>query len=83
MSKNYDKIFKENFEAIYLSLSELETYLFKKGEEIGEKRGIKKGQEKKKIEMIKAFIKIGKLSLEEIATAAKVPLDYVVEIANS
>ena len=48
-----------------------ETYLFKKGEE------------KKKIEMIKAFIKIGKLSLEEIATAAKVPLDYVVNIANS
>ncbi len=71
MSKNYDKIFKENFEAIYLSLSELETYLFKKGEE------------KNKIEMIKAFIKIGKLSLEEIATAAKVPLDYVVNIANS
>jgi hypothetical protein len=32
--------------------------------------------------MIKAFIKIGKLSLEEIATAAKVQLDYVVEIAN-
>ena len=60
-----------------------ETYLFKKGEERGEKRGIKKGEEKNKIEMIKAFIKIGKLSLEEIATAAKVPLDYVVNIANS
>lgn len=43
----------------------------------------KKGEEKNKIEMIKAFIKIGKLSLEEIATAAKVPLDYVVNIANS
>ena len=82
--RNLELIFKTVIDKIMpLEIKLEETYLFKKGEEIGEKRGIKKGQEKKKIEMIKAFIKIGKLSLEEIATAAKVPLDYVVEIAKN
>jgi DNA invertase Pin-like site-specific DNA recombinase len=63
-----------------------ETYLFKKGElkgELkGEKKGLKKGELKIKIKTVKALIKIGKLSKEEIAFAAGVALAFVEDIIS-
>ncbi len=57
-----------------------ELYLFKKGELKGEKKGEKKGELKIKLKTVKALIKIGKLSKEEIAFAAGVSLAFVEDI---
>ncbi len=47
----------------------------------GMQKGLEKGLEEKD-KMILAFLKIGKLSMEEIANAAEVSLDYVKKIAE-
>ncbi len=48
----------------------------------GMQKGLEEGLEKKQYKMILAFLKLGKLSMEEIANAAEVSLDYVKEIAE-
>jgi hypothetical protein len=53
-----------------------ETFLYKMGLETGEKRGEKRGEKNKQDEMILAFLKIGKLPIEDIAKAAGVSVAY-------
>jgi flagellar biosynthesis/type III secretory pathway protein FliH len=53
-----------------------------KGLEEGLEKGLEEGLEKKQYKMILALLKIGKLSMEEIANAAEVSLDYVKKIAE-
>ena len=53
-----------------------------KGLEEGLEKGLEEGLEKKQDKMILALLKIGKLSMEEIANAAEVPLDYIKKIAE-
>ena len=48
----------------------------------GMQKGLEEGLEKKQYKMILAFLKLGKLSMEEIANAAEVSLDYVKKIAE-
>jgi sugar-specific transcriptional regulator TrmB len=48
----------------------------------GLEKGLEEGLEKKQDKMILALLKIGKLSMEEIANAAEVPLDYIKKIAE-
>jgi hypothetical protein len=50
-----------------------DTFLYKMGQESGEKRGEKNKQD----EMILALLKIGKLPVEDIAKAAGVSVAYV------
>jgi len=57
-----------------------ETYIFKKGEEKGEKRGEKRGIKNTKIEAIAKLLKIGKLSIEEIAISFDVSVNFVKKI---
>jgi predicted transposase YdaD len=52
-----------------------------KGEAIGEAKGEAKGEIKIKNKMIKALLKKGKLSIEEIAEVAEVTVEYVMEIS--
>ncbi len=48
----------------------------------GMEKGLEEGLEKKQDKMILALLKIGKLSMEDIAEAAEVSLDYVKKIAE-
>ena len=52
------------------------------GLEKGLEKGLEEGLEKKQDKMILALLKIGKLSMEEIANASEVSLEYVKEIAE-
>jgi len=66
------------------------SFLYKKGQVAGEKRGKilsekrgeKRGEKKNRDNMILAFIKIGKNSIEDIATAAQVNVEYVKKLAE-
>jgi hypothetical protein len=60
-----------------------ETYLFKKGEEKGEKRGEKRGEKKNRDRVILALYNKGKLSIEDIADAAEVSVEYVKELVKN
>jgi flagellar biosynthesis/type III secretory pathway protein FliH len=48
----------------------------------GMEKGLEEGLEKKQDKMILALLKIGKLSMEDIAEAAEVSLDYIKKIAE-
>jgi hypothetical protein len=81
--RNLDQLFKTIIDKIMpLEINIEELYLFKKGELKGEKKGLKKGELKIKIKTVKALIKIGKLSKEEIAFAAGVALAFVEDIIS-
>jgi len=62
------------------------SFLYKKGQEAGEKRGKilgeKRGEKKKRDDMILALLKIGKNSIDDIATVAQVNIEYVKKIAE-
>jgi predicted transposase YdaD len=67
---------------MFIEINPEETYLFKKGEEKGEKRGEKRGEIKKRDKMILALYNKGKFSIDDIADAAEVSVEYVKELVR-
>jgi hypothetical protein len=84
--RNYIEPFKLVYQKMFpFEIKPQDTFLYKMGQESGikdgekrgERRGEKRGKKNKQDEMILAFLKIGKLPIEDIAKAAGVSVAYV------